>query len=248
MTAALFRVAEGCLNGSSVGGVLSLDGAEAHHAAVRRIRVGEQILLADGSGLVAESTVVEVGQGQLSARIDLIRDDGPPPPRLVLVQALAKNDRDEAAIEAATELGVDEVLAWQAGRSVVVWRGERGQRSLRKWGSVVAAAAKQSRRSTVPQVDGPLTTTRLAERIAAADAAFVLHERAEQRIAATEIPLEGEVLLVVGPEGGISDEELEIFVKAGALPVVLGDTVLRSSSAGPAGLAVILAATRWRRT
>ncbi|GAB77567.1 16S rRNA (uracil1498-N3)-methyltransferase [Austwickia chelonae] len=248
MTAALFRLSEGSLDGCSAGAVLELDGAEAHHAVVRRIRIDEQILLADGSGLVAESTVIEIGQGRLSARVDLIRDAGPQPPRLVLAQALAKNDRDEAAIEAATELGVDEVLAWQAGRSVVVWRGERGQRSLRKWGSVVAAAAKQARRSTVPQVEGPVTTARLVERISAADAAFVLHERAEQPLAATEIPAQGEVLLVVGPEGGISDEELGAFVEAGACPVVLGDTVLRSSSAGPAGLAVVLAATRWRRT
>lgn len=248
MTAPLFQLPEGALSAVTVDDLLTLAGAEGHHAVVvRRLRQGEELLLADGSGRVAECIVAEVGAKELVAKVQAVREAVDVGPRLVLVQALAKHERDEAAVEMATELGVDEVLAWQASRSVVIWRGERGARSLRKWGSVAAAAAKQSRRATFPEVTGPWSTAQIAERIAGMTA-YVLHEEATTALAGITHPDEGEVALIVGPEGGISPAELELFTAAGALPVRLGDTVLRSSSAGPAGLAVVLSATRWRHT
>jgi 16S rRNA (uracil1498-N3)-methyltransferase len=163
-----------------------------------------------------------------------------------LVQALAKGDRDERAIEAATDLGVDEVVPWQAARSIVLWRGERAARSVRKWESVVLAATKQSRRTRVPLVSSPANQAAVIRLIEHAALALVLHEEAVRPLAGIELPLAGDVLLVVGPEGGIAPEELSAFTAAGAVVVRLGPGVLRSSTAGPAALAVISAAGRWR--
>lgn len=247
MTLPLFLVDAEMLAGVAVGSTIVLDGAEGRHAAtVRRIRGGEQVLLSDGHGLRATADVVEVRTGSLVLRVAGVDDDPEPSPRFVLVQALAKGDRDEQAVEAATELGVDEVVPWQASRSIVVWRGDRAAKSLRKWESVVAAATKQSRRSRMPSVSPLVTTRQLADRLRAAALALVLHEDAAQPLAAQVLPDRGEVVVVVGPEGGISPEELAAFEAAGAVPVRVGTTVLRSSSAGPAALAVLSAANRWR--
>jgi len=247
MTAPLFHLPAGALGGVGPGGVLLLDGPEGRHAAtVRRLAVGEPLLLADGSGVLAEGVVEGVGRDELTVRVASLRDARPGGPTLVLVQALAKHDRDEAAVETATELGVDEVLAWAAQRSIVQWRGERGARALAKWGTVAAAAAKQSRRATVPSVAGPVDLPALVRRVGGATSAYLLHEEAETPLAGTDLPSEGEVLVIVGPEGGITPDEVAALTAAGARAVRLGPTVLRSSSAGPAALAVILSATRWR--
>jgi 16S rRNA (uracil1498-N3)-methyltransferase len=163
-----------------------------------------------------------------------------------MVQALAKGERDDLAIEAATELGVDEVVPWQAERSVVVWRGERGVRSRRKWEQTVRAAAKQSRRARVPVVGELLDRAALVARVQAATLAVVLHEEATEPLASLDVPTTGEVLLVVGPEGGISPAEVDALAMAGAATCRIGREVLRSSTAGPAALSVLSAAMRWR--
>ena len=137
-------------------------------------------------------------------------------------------------------------MPWQAARSIVIWRGERALRSLRKWESVVLAATKQSRRTRVPLVSEPADHQGVLARIEAAALAFVLHEEAQQPLASLDLPSSGDVVLIVGPEGGVAPSELSAFVAAGAVPVRLGPNVLRSSSAGPAALAVISAADRWR--
>jgi 16S rRNA (uracil1498-N3)-methyltransferase len=163
------------------------------------------------------------------------------------VQALAKGGRDEQALESATELGVDEVVPWSSARSVVVWRDpNRAAKGRQRWQAVAAAATKQSRRARVPDVAAPASTRQVAERLAAADLALVLHEKATTPVASVALPGGGEVVLVVGPEGGIAPDELAAFVAAGATAVRLGREVLRSSSAGPAALAVLSAAQRWR--
>ncbi|GAB94371.1 16S rRNA (uracil1498-N3)-methyltransferase [Kineosphaera limosa] len=244
MTAALYYVAPGALDGLGVGGLLVLDGDEGHHAArVKRARVGEELLVADTVGMVAHCCVESLGPGSVSLRVvsvGLVEVGGP---RFVLVQALAKGGRDEQAIETATELGVDAVVAWQADRSIVRWSGKEAK-ALAKWAGVLRAAGKQSRRAVVPAVSGPVTTAQLAQLLRGA-AAFVLHEEASERLVAQELPAEGDVYLVVGPEGGIAPAELTALSDAGALPVRLGSEVLRSSSAGPAALAVLAARTRW---
>lgn len=247
VTAPLFFVAAGRLAGATAGSLILLDGAEGRHAAtVKRVGVGEPVLLADGLGVGAEAVVESVGPGELRLRVRSINQQPQPDSRFVLIQALAKGDRDEQAIEAATELGVDEIVPWQAGRSVVIWRGERAARSLRKWESVVLAATKQSRRTQIPVVSGPANHRDVIQRIEQAALAVVMHEDAELALAGLELPLFGDVVLIVGPEGGISPTELSAFVSAGALAARLGPHVLRSSSAGPAALAVLSSAGRWR--
>src|ERR1039458_9245261 len=247
MAAPLFFVSADQMAGSSPGSELILDGPEGRHGAtVKRIGAGEQVLLTDGLGHAAEAVVDGVGVGLLRLRLTAISQDRAPNPRFVLIQALAKGDRGEQAIEAATELGVDEVVPWQAARSIVIWRGERAARSRRKWESVVLAAAKQSRRARVPLVSDLAGQGAVTARIEAAALALVLHEQAHQRLAALELPQSGDVVVIVGPEGGVAPQELAAFVAAGAVPVRLGPTVLRSSSAGPAALAVLSAAGRWR--
>lgn len=247
MTLPLFLVDPTVLAGVGVGDRVVLDGPEGRHAAtVRRIAPGEQVLLADGAGRRATCDVVGAGKAELELVVAELSAEDEPSPRFVLVQALAKGDRDDQAVEAATEFGVDEVVPWQASRCIVQWRGDRGDKARRKWESAVVAAAKQSRRSRVPVVAELATTKTLATRVAGAAAAYVLHEGATQSLAAQALPSEGEVLVVVGPEGGITPEEVTALEAAGAVTVRLGSTVLRSSSAGPAALAVLSAASRWR--
>jgi 16S rRNA (uracil1498-N3)-methyltransferase len=247
VTAPLFFVSVDHLAQSEVGAELILDGPEGRHgAAVKRLGVGEQVLLTDGQGHRAEAVVQGVGVADLRLQLQAITYEQQPDSRFVLIQALAKGDRDEQAIEAATELGVDEVVPWQAARSIVLWRGERAVRSLRKWESIVLAATKQSRRSRVPLVSEPANQATVQARIEVAALALVLHEEAKQPLAGVELPQRGDILFIVGPEGGVAPEELSAFVAAGAIPVRLGPNVLRSSSAGPAALAVMSAAGRWR--
>ncbi|MEO7422012.1 MAG: 16S rRNA (uracil(1498)-N(3))-methyltransferase [Ornithinibacter sp.] len=247
MTLPLHLVAQEVLDGRGAGDVVLLDGPEGRHAAtVRRTRVGEHLLLSDGKGRCAEGEVVAVGPASLDLRLLLVRTDPEPSPRFVLVQALAKGGRDDQAIEAATECGVDEVVPWQASRSIVQWRGERGEKARRGWDSVLLAATKQSRRTRRPVLGVTLTTADLVVRTAGAAAAYVLHEDARMPLASVTLPATGDVLLVVGPEGGIAPDELASLSAAGAQPVRLGAAVLRSSSAGPAALAVLSAMSRWR--
>lgn len=247
MTLPLFLVEPAVLVGAAAGSHLVLDGPEGRHAAtVRRIAAGEQVMLADGGGLRVTCTVLGAGKAELDLTVVKVCREPEVVPRFVLVQALAKGDRDDQAIEAATEFGVDEVVPWQASRSIVQWRGDRGDKARRKWESTVAAAAKQSRRARVPVVAELVSTKTLAARIGGAAAAYVLHEDATRPLAGQALPTDGDVLVIVGPEGGITAEEVTAFEAAGALTVRLGDTVLRSSSAGPAALAVLSAAGRWR--
>jgi 16S rRNA (uracil1498-N3)-methyltransferase len=247
VSAPLFLLPPGALDGMAAGSRLPLEGAEGRHAAtVRRIAAGERVDVADGQGVVARCSVLAATGDALDLRVDAVETLPEPTPRLVLVQALAKGERDDLAVEAATELGVDEVVPWQAARSVVVWKGERGERSRRKWEQTVRAAAKQSRRARVPVVAPLASGADIRARVSGAALAVVLHEEARTPLAGVELPTDGEVLLVVGPEGGIGPEELDGLVAAGALACRLGPQVLRSSTAGPAALAVLSAASRWR--
>ena len=241
MTLPLFLVAPDRIASADVGSTVVLDGAEGRHAAtVRRIGVGGA-----GGGARRGGGGGAAGGGWAPPPPPPHRGEPEPQPRFVLVQALAKGDRDDQAIEAATEYGVDEVVPWQAARCIVQWRGERGEKARRKWGSAVLAASKQSRRARVPVVAELATTTTLVVRVRGAAAAYVLHEDATESLATQPLPDHGDVLLVVGPEGGITPEEVAALEAAGAVAVRLGDTVLRSSSAGPAALAVLSAAGRW---
>ena len=247
MTHQLFLGEPSAVADAVVGAPLLLDGDEGRHAGtVVRLRPGERYFVADGAGrrLLLEAT--DVDRSSVRGTVLEVTDEPAPSPRFVLVQALAKGDRDEQAIEAATELGVDEVVPWQAERSVVVWRGERAAKSLAKWAAVVTRASKQSRRARLPLTSQAVGLAPLVARVGESALTLVLHEDATEPLASLELPEAGDVLLVVGPEGGITDHEVEALTGAGARAVRLGSTILRASSAGPAALAVLSARARWR--
>ena len=245
MTSRLFFAAPGALEGSVVGDNVAVSGDEARHAVVvSRLEAGDTVQVADGSGRVVEGEIVGATREQLTVRIASLREFDQPTTRFVLMQALAKGGRDEQAIEAAIELGVDGVIPWQADRSIVQWRGDKAVKAHRKWESLALAACKQSRRSTVPVVEQLLTSRAAVARLQEADAVVILHEDAEASVAEFDVPA-GEVVLVVGPEGGITPDELAAFEGAGGCAIRLGPTVLRASNAGPTALAVLLARSRW---
>jgi 16S rRNA (uracil1498-N3)-methyltransferase len=224
-----------------------LDGAEGRHAAtVRRLSPGEHVVLTDGHGLRADCRVLEVAPDRLELAVDARTETPEAQPRLVVVQALPKGDRGELAAATMTEVGVDAIVPWAAARCVTRWSGQRGDKALTKWRTTVREAAKQSRRSRFPEVTELASTGSVAALLASAVMPVVLHEDAEAALSAADVPGDGDIVVVVGPEGGISPDELDVFTGAGATAYRLGPTVLRTSTAGAAAAAVVLSRTaRW---
>lgn len=224
-----------------------VEGEEAHHAVVvRRLRVGEALQLADGWGRVATAEVSATTKGTFTAVVTEVTDHAEPRPRVTVVQALPKGERGELAVEVLTEIGVARIVPWAAARSVAVWKGERAAKSLAKWQATAREAAKQSRRAWHPEVVPLASTDEVAALVVDADVAIVLHEDATEPLGALALPDDGELLVVVGPEGGLSEDEVARFVEAGAVSVRMGTEVLRTSTAGVAAVAALLVRTpRW---
>ncbi len=259
MSNPVFFTSPGTLDGLAPGSLFVLDGPEARHAVtVKRLGVGESVDIADGAGKRLTGAVAAVAAAELTVECAVLADEPRPGTRLVLVQALAKGDRDELAAEAATELGIDAVVPWQAERSIVRWKADRAAKAHAKWQSVVTAAAKQARRAWIPEVRPAVDSAALQGAVAAADLAIILHEDAVRPLRQVLEAWEGtratggsagsyrEILLIVGPEGGISPREVTRLCDAGAVTALLGRHVLRSSTAGPA--ATVLASDilgRW---
>lgn len=235
------------LDGVVAGDAVTVEGDEAHHAvAVRRLRVGEQVVLTDGAGVAVQGPVASTGKRIFTVTVETVTRTEPLRPEVVVVQAIPKGDRGELAVEVLTEIGVAGVVPWAAARSVAVWKGERAAKSLAKWRATAREAAKQARRSWFPEVDGLAATADVAALLGAADLAIVLHEESTTPLAELAVPAEGRVVVVVGPEGGLTDGEVAAFVAAGAISVRLGPEVLRTSTAGVAAVAAILSRTaRW---
>ncbi|MFF9348284.1 16S rRNA (uracil(1498)-N(3))-methyltransferase [Streptomyces sp. NPDC014734] len=229
-----------------------LEGPEGRHAvAVKRLRPGEDVVLTDGHGRWTEG-VVAAAEGKDRLHVtDLVavHEEAAPAPRITVVQALPKGDRGEVAVETMTETGVDAIVPWQASRCVTQWRGDRGLKSLAKWRATAREAGKQSRRVRFPEVADALTTKQVAALLTTADFAAVLHEDREhdsEPLATVQLPAQGEIVLVVGPEGGVSPDELAAFAGAGARICRLGTSVLRTSTAGTAATALLMGRTgRW---
>lgn len=234
-----------------VGGLAVVEGDEGFHAAtVRRIRPGESLVISDGAGAVADCVVESADKRTLTARVSARRTAPRPVPPVTVVQAIPKSERSELAVELATEAGADAFIAWQAERCVARWDGDRAAKGLRRWQAVARSAARQSRRPWIPGVDGPVSTPRLcsviAERTGAGALALVLHESAECPLADLPVAQAESILLVVGPEGGVSDGELDALSAAGASAVRLGPTVLRTSTAAAVALGALGVLTaRW---
>jgi 16S rRNA (uracil1498-N3)-methyltransferase len=217
-----------------------LGGTEGRHAAtVRRIRVGETVDLVDGRGTRCTCSVTAVGKDSLTCDVDLRTSEPAASPRVTLVQALVKGSRGELAVELATEVGVDAIVPWAASRSIA--KVEAGK-PLDRWESTAREAAKQSRRAWFPEVATPQSTVAVS---ALPGTLLVLHEEAATALSTVALP-EGDLVLVVGPEGGISPQELDTFTAGGAVAVRLGGSVLRTSTAGAAAIAVVSSRTgRW---
>ncbi|MFD8416359.1 16S rRNA (uracil(1498)-N(3))-methyltransferase [Streptomyces sp. HUAS TT3] len=246
MTAPVFVVEE-----VPAGPEFVLDGPEGRHAvSVKRLNPGEEVVLTDGRGGWAEAVVKAAeGKDRLAVAVSATGREPEPEVRITVVQALPKGDRGEVAVETMTETGVDAIVPWQASRCITQWRGDRGAKSLAKWRNTAREAGKQSRRVRFPEVAEAMTTKQVAALLADADLAVVLHEDRDHpsgALATAELPAAGSIVLVVGPEGGVSPEELALFAEAGAHPFRLGPSVLRTSTAGTAATAVLLARTgRW---
>lgn len=227
------------------GDLVRLEGAEARHAVtVSRLRVGETVSVGNGRGLVVTGAVVEASGRELVVEAHETRRTPRPAPGIRLVQALAKGGRDEMAVQAATELGVDAITPWAAARSVSRWEGPKIERGRERWASVVREACKQSIRAWLPEV-GPLESTDDIARRAATERVLVLEPDADVPLSSIGADAR-DIVLVVGPEGGVSERELQRLVAAGAESVRLGESVLRTSTAGPAAIAVLnVALGRW---
>ncbi len=234
------------LDGLTAGDQVELTGDEARHAAVKRVRAGEQVALTDGAGTVATCTVTDARGSTVALVVDAVATSDPEMPRVVVVQAIPKGDRGELAVEMLTEVGVDVIVPWAAGRSVPVWRGDRRAKALARWRSTAREAAKQARRPWFPEVSDLVSTEEVVGLLRDASVPVVLHEAASGPLADLPVPGRGEIVIVVGPEGGISDGELAAFATVGAEPVRMGTSVLRTSTAGVAATAALLARTRWR--
>ena len=237
------------LQGGVVGALVEVGGDEAHHAvAVRRLRVGEDVVLTDGAGHRVVGQVASTGKRVFAVEVVSGSFLPRPTPSFTVVQALPKGDRGELAVEVLTEIGVDTIVPWAAARSVAVWKGERAAKSHAKWQATAREAGKQSRRTWLPTVTPLASTDDVVARLRGAALVAVLHEDATASLASLEVPVDGEVVVIVGPEGGLTPEELEAFEAVGAVAVRLGDEVLRTSTAGLAAVSALLARTaRWLR-
>ena len=245
MTNPVFHRAD--LGEAHPGETLDVVGAEARHAViVRRLRAGEPLDLVDGHGTRVTATFEAGEKDRMTVRVTDVRHETIPVPQLTLVQALAKGDRDLQAVESATELGITRVVPWQAERSIVRLRAERAAKTMAKWESLLTTAAKQSRRATWPHLEPWVDTTGLTRLVTAETDTLwlVLHESAATAWSSRQVASWAEhprVAVVVGPEGGISPDELAALEAAGAHTLRLGETVMRSSTAGPAALAALSA-------
>jgi 16S rRNA (uracil1498-N3)-methyltransferase len=230
----------------AIGAVATVSGDEGFHAAtVRRIRPGEQLMLGDGAGELAWCEVEDADRRELRARVLSRWTVAPAAPPVTVVQALPKSERSELAIESATEAGADAFVAWQAARCVARWDGPKAQKGLRRWRAVARSAARQSRRAYIPSVAGPVSTQEVAQRVESG-VALVLHESATEVISEKHVAQADSLTIVVGPEGGITDGELDALTTAGAVAVRLGPTVLRASTAAAVALGALGVLTpRW---
>jgi 16S rRNA (uracil1498-N3)-methyltransferase len=233
------------VTGVSPGDTVVVEGDEARHAVVvRRIRVGVHVVLVDGAGTSATCDVVETSKAALTTKVVEVSTADLPRPEVTVVQAIPKGDRAELAVEVLTEIGADRIVPWAAERCVAVWRGERAAKSLARWRATAREAGKQSRRAWHPEITGMVETRQVVDLVADADLAVVLHEDATESLADLSLDGVASIVVVVGPEGGLTDEEVAAF---GAAHVVrMGEPVLRTSTAGVAAVAALLSRTaRW---
>ena len=246
MTPPLLFVSD--LAGVAIGDQVALPSPEARHAAAAlRMTTGEVLLVADGQGHRAQGQIIVEGN-QVTVNVTSVEVIRRPNPTFTVVQALTKGDHGELAIDLMTQVGVDRIIPWSASRSIVQWKGDRANKSLTKWQLAAKAATKQSRQAWSPQISDAMSTQEIRALMSQFSATFVLHESSTNPLASVDLPSSGEICLIVGPEGGISEEEVSAFQDAGAQIASLGDSVLRASLAGAIGVGVLSTRLRWAQT
>jgi 16S rRNA (uracil1498-N3)-methyltransferase len=233
------------LGSPAIGEIAVIGGSEARHAVtVSRLAVGELVRVGNGLGMIASGAVTAVASSEFRFQVETIETTERSSPAIWLAQALAKGDRDELAIQAATELGADGLIPWTASRSISRWEGAKVAKGQERWSAVVREATKQSARAWRPEVASLVNTKQLAE-LAETVRMIVLDPLAEPGLTALDLD-DRDIVLVVGPEGGISPAEFDLLHSAGATSARLGGNILRTSTAGPAAIAVLSAKLgRW---
>ena len=222
---------------------IEVDGDEAHHGVnVLRLKTSEEVKISDGVGNWGVGTVSQINKKSFTVEI---LDRGFEPAskqRVVVVQAILKNDANKEAVDFLTQVGADEIIPWQSQHSI----GKIDDKSLGKWQSTARESSRQSRRVRIPVISNADSTESLISKIKGLQNIFVLHESAENRLSQIEINQEADVILIVGPEGGLSEIEVNTFVAAGAKVVRLGESVLRAANAGAAAVSVVMSRTgKW---
>ncbi|MBT1175229.1 16S rRNA (uracil(1498)-N(3))-methyltransferase [Bifidobacterium sp. LC6] len=221
-----------------------------HAVQAMRLQRGDGLQLSDGNGLRVHAVMADPEAGL--AEVDEVWREPEPVTRLALIQALAKTGHDEQAIDMATQIGVDQVVPWQADRSIAKWKAGRTDK---KWSAVLTAATEQSRRAFKPQLDECVSSKQVVAICRRAcvhgDLVVVLHQDATDTWSGVESKVaqlmerslaDGKprtVNVVVGPEGGISEQEVEQFTEVGAISCVLGKNILRAATAGPVALSLL---------
>ena len=211
-----------------------VEGDEAHHAIkVMRLEIGEEIVVTDVAGNWAQGLVSTIDKKSFKVTVSRRGLEEPRQPELIVIQALTKSDRMRETIELLTVAGVDRIIPWKADRSIA----QEKENSVEKWNAVAVAASKQSRRLRFPVIESAITTPQVVERFAGK--LIVLHESAAHKFSDLKFIDSDPVVIVVGPEGGISDTELAKLCGLSGTPVRLGQEVFRSAHAGFAALSAI---------
>lgn len=235
-----FFISEGCDFSASE---IEVDGDEAHHGVnVLRLKNSEEVKISDGAGNWAIGKVSQLSKKNFTVEISTRGFDQAAKQQVVVVQAILKNDANKEAVDFLTQVGVDEIIFWQSQHSI----GKIDNKSLSKWQNVARESSRQSRRTRIPLVTNIFSTEQLILKIKELQNVFVLHEAAENRLSRIEINQEVDVILIVGPEGGLSEIEVNTFKTAGAKVVRLGESVLRAANAGAAATSVVMSRTgKW---
>ena len=221
----------------SSGSTQELSGDEGHHAVkVMRLQIGEQIKIADNLGNWVSGAITEVGKKSLKINVSERGNAEHLKPELILVQAVTKSDRTKEMLELLTVAGADQIIPWQAQRCISKWKSD----STDKWLTTIKESAKQARRVKLPVLSDAVTTNQLVKLFQAEDQIIVLHESAQLNLSQFNfVEYTKRILIVIGPEGGISEEEIAQLTSAKAVVVRMGENVLRSAHAGFAALSGI---------
>lgn len=240
--------AEPALGSATSGDVVRLSGSEARHAVtVLRVRVDDPVELVDGQGRRVRGRVSETARASVEVRVEDVVDEAQVEPLIVVAQALAKGDRAERAVESLTEVGVDEIVPWTARRSVSRWDDRREERGVARWIAMARSATKQARRSRMPRIAEPTDLEGICARVVESTLALVLDPKSTTPIGDVEMPDDGACLIVVGPEGGLDDAEVDALRECGGIPVLLGPSILRTSTAGTVAAGIVMSrCRRWR--